>query len=172
MKIIYGIPIPLSYLTPNLLFYPLKLPENVVLASLNREIIINSVNEKNIKLNEKKDHLLFVKTLMKFLNIPYIIVNDMLIDLNRKDFEITIDDNDDFVCISNYKSVNNVIYISEKFLKNKIKHLKLECEINNNNNNNFIYFHCNRISQNTNKIEQSITDTLKYKQNKKYYYYY
>ena len=156
-----GLPIPLYSITPNLLFYPFKFPSNVVLVLSNRNNI-NKTNEKHsISLN-KQEHLFFIENLMKCLNISYMIVNDMLIDLDRKDFEIHITD-DNNVYISDY-GFDTVTYINEKCFENKIKNLNLMYEIKNNNNNNnnenLIINHCIRISKNTEMIKKAI-DTLR-----------
>ena len=159
---VYGTPIPLNYLTPNLLFYPFKLPKNVLLLSLNRDNV-NCIDKRNVWNPSEKDHLDFVKTLMEYLNISYIIIGDILIDLNRQYFELDIDDNNNNVNISNYKSTNKVFYINEKFFNNKIKHLKLVYDkiyYNNNTTKDFINWHCQRISNNSKKIEQFVKDKL------------
>ena len=158
--IVSGCFIPLSYLTPKLLFYPLKLPDNILLFLLNRDSI-NCINEKNaLNLNER-DHLSFVKTLMQSFNRSYHILkdNDILIDLSRQDFQLIIDDeNPNNINIVNYKTVIKVIYITEKYLKKIIKILKLDYDIVNNITDiqDYIGYHCRRIFGNTQKMEQFI----------------
>ena len=152
-----GIPIPLRCLTPNLLFYPLKLPTGFIWLFINKNI--NQIKEENtINLNEE-EHLIFVNTLMRFLNINYEIVGAYLIDLTRRDFKLNIDANQN-ITILNYKVNNHVIYLSEKYLK-KIR--KLEYKIDEDmaiNKMDYIYRHCRRIANNTDIIEKTIKDNF------------
>ena len=149
MKTVYGIPIPLRYLTPNLLFYPLRLPKNFLCIFMDKKI--NWINEQFTLNNE--DHLLFVKKLMTSLDISYIIVGNFLIDLTRNDFVLTIDEN--LLNISSYESVKDVLYIEDKYFKNILKNLELNHEICNkhDNVNEYIHYHCSRISYNTKIIK-------------------
>ena len=154
MKKVYGIPIPIHCLTPNLLFYPFKCSENILFFLTDKKI--NCIDKRYIINLDKKNHLYFVETLMNYLNIPFMIVYDFVIDLNRKDFELTIDYETETIKISNYKSINNVTYITESHLKDKIQHLNLEYNnCHNDNVKKFIQQHCLRIVRNTNKIEDS-----------------
>lgn len=157
-KIIYGVPIPLGYITPNLQFYPLILPENVVCISNNDKF--NNAN-MDIKMT-LKDQRYFIEKLMEMLNVNYIIIGNILIDLSRKDFEITIENKN--VCISE-NSNKKVIYISEKYLMKLNNFTSINTKFkykfpNNNDNDNierenksFIQYHCLRISLNTKDLQ-------------------
>lgn len=148
---IYGLPIPMHCLTPNLLFYPFKCPENILFFLTDKNI--NCIDKEYIINLDKKQHLYFVKKLMKCLNVSFMIVNDFVIDLNRKDFELTIDDDDETIKISNYKSINNVTYITENYFKNKIQQLNLERDNITNDDDDVVKQHCYRIARNTKKIK-------------------
>ena len=157
---VLGLPIPLHYLTPNLLFYPFKCPENILFFLTDKNV--NCIDKKYIINLDKMNHLYFVETLMNCLGVSFMIVNDFVIDLDRKDFEISMDDETKTIKISKYESINNITYITEKHLKNTIQHLNLEYDINitndyrnNNDVNFFINQHCYRIVRNTKKIKDS-----------------
>ena len=155
--IICGIPIPLQYITPKLDFYPLILPSNIILINNNSN---NNNNNNNKNFLNEKNHLDFVKTLMKYLKINYIIIGDYLIDTTRRDFQVSIDQYSN-VSISNYQNNNNVTFINDKYFTKNIKKLNLDydtnkyynCYNNYNNISEFIHYHCQRISRNTLKIK-------------------
>ena len=152
-KKVYGIPIPLHFFTPSLLFYPYKLPNNVVFFLIDKSI--NCINKNYINLDQE-NHLYFVKTLMQHLDIPFMIIDNFVIDLNRNDFELTIDEENNTLIMSDYILTNNLICITDDYSKKLIKSLNLKNDIDNNNNNNFIEQHCHRISLNTQKLEKFI----------------
>ena len=156
---IYGVPIPLNYITPNLQFYPLVMPSNIIYVNRNNNNN-NSFNNANININlSKEDHLHFIDKLMKLLNRNYIIIGNFFIDLTRKDYRLFIDNEKNTVSINNYQHKSTLIYITEKYFNKNIELLKVKqlsyhySNNNNNNNNKFMNYHCNRIVSNTSKIQ-------------------
>ena len=165
-KVYFGFPIPLQCITPNLQFYPLVFPTECII--MKNTLIENNYcflndNNANVPLSAQ-DHMIFIETLMKYLEREYIIANNYLIDLKRKDYQITVNRNTNEIYISQYHSKNTIIYVDEKYITNKIKFDPIDTslqyiESNNNNNNNitennwrFILSQCKRIMSNTRKI--------------------
>ena len=177
-KEVEGTPVPLKCLTPDLLFYPLKLPTGCVWFFVNKHI--NSIKKENkINLNEK-EHLIFVDALMKSLNINYQIIGPFLVDLTRKEFKLKIDHHQN-INISEYKLINRITCLTEKSFKiiEKITQDINKRDYDNVNHDNkimnYIKYHCNRISFNTNVIEKIVEDNfekiIEDNLNKNYYNY-
>ena len=156
---INGIAIPLQNITPDLTFYPLALPSNIIYIKYNNIYNNNNNNNNNnaiIYLNTG-NQLTFVNTLMKLLNIKYMIIGSFLFDLSRNDFQFTIKNGDDSknidIYISEYKDNIAKTFITDKYLKSKKNELNLENFNNDNQNindiNDYINYHCNRILLNT-----------------------
>ena len=149
---IFGVPIPLRYITPNLNFYPLIFPSNIIYIST--KIENNHLNDArlNIKLNNK-DHLYFIQLLMKKLNRNFIIIGKYLIDLTRKDYLLRIDKDEIF--IQNYFQSQRYRYVTEKFFhKNNITFSQIK-KCNNN-----IEEHCERIVSGTKLIQSCFSQDI------------
>ena len=160
---INGYPIPLEYLTPYLNFYPPVLPENLIFLRYNigKNTHINRyIPDGNpIELNEK-DHLHFIKRLMEMFERNYTIIGNFLIDLDRKDYKIKVNDN----IISNVITQSgNYEYINENLFKKKVNLDETFRFIEKYNKNYydekeaFIDYHCFRIYLNTKIILLQIT---------------
>ena len=151
MTVLYGVAIPLEYITPNLIFYPLIFPSSILYIKFH-------ATHEMIKLN-KADHLIFVKMLMESLGRKYTIIGKFLIDLTRNDFQFIVDEQAQKISLSKYESTQSVTYCTDGFVNALIKKLKLTrvtAEISNEltgNQNTFIRRHCQRISLNSQKIQ-------------------
>ena len=156
-EIILGFPIPLRYITPNLQFYPLILPQNVVYIKKDDDNHFNNANV-NVTLNNR-DHLYFIKLLMTKLNRKFTIVGDYLIDLTKQDYCICIDRSKNKISIQNYFCSKPFKYVTENFFRRKILFPQVVNPLSKynffdtNNNNQFIEEHCKRIVLGTFKIK-------------------
>ena len=159
MTVLYGVAIPLEYITPNLIFYPLIFPSSILYIKFH-------ATHEMIKLN-KADHLIFVKMLMESLGRKYTIIGKFLIDLTRNDFQFIVDEQAQKISLSKYESTQSVTYCTDGFVNALIKKLKLTrvtaelteltelAELSNEvtGNQNNIRRHCQRISLNSQKIQ-------------------
>ena len=160
--IIQGFPIPIEYINPTLKFYPLELPQNVVLLRDNKNYYRNHFNYVNINFHlDKKNRMYFIHRLMAALNRSYVIIGDFLIDLKRKEYNLYVNFDTKNVSIVSYYEKRKFKYIKENIVSND----KLKFFDNNNKNNNlisnknfnevnsFIEYHCDRILKTTEKLK-------------------
>ena len=159
-KFIFGFPIPIRYINPNLQFYPLVLPQNIVYIKRNDNHHINNANV-NVKLN-KNDHLYFIQLLMKCLNRNFTIIGDYLIDLTRQDYYLRVNTTKNKIYIQNYFYSKPCRYVTEKFFKGgdgeifpKVDN-NLKYNFFDTNNHQFIKEHVKRIVSGTCKIKNCI----------------
>lgn len=158
-----GFPIPIEYINPNLKFYPLILP------SANGNVVYYGIEHyNNTRMNVKltrKDNLKFIDYLLSSLNRTYIIFKDILIDLDRQDYEIKINENAKKIEFTSNNDDNNKQYIciklnkfdeftSMSFPTVDYTHYYNDAD-DDQNNDKFIKTHCKRILKGTKMIQES-----------------
>ena len=153
-----GFPVPIHCITPKMLYYPLAIPsEYVLLNDYNDNNSTTMSNKRDITKISHQDHLRFIETLMHLLNREYIILYGyFLVDLNRNDFHIVVDELLRKITIIPHKSYSSVTGLRERYWKNKID---WECyENEQRTQSGYISKHCKRIVNNTNKILKYIVN--------------
>ena len=153
---VYGVPIPLQYITPNLRFYPLVIPSNITYISNQKNKHINYINLNIPPIYYDKYHTYFIWLLMTSLNRKYIIIGNFLIDLTRKDYLITINFENKQISINDYKPPKCFKYLNENIFKKHVKFPQLP-SIDNNFDINFLREHCNRICEGTKLVKNYVS---------------
>ena len=161
IKTYFGTPIPLHYISPNLQYYPLILPNDIVILK-NINNMYEDFNSANIHIEMTyHQHVCFIKALMHFLQRDFIIFNNYLIDLSRKDFQVIINEKKNIITISDYKVNINVLYINEKYLYNKqIFNSTIYYNSMNTHNMTLLAYHCKRIYENTLQLYDFVVNSL------------
>lgn len=139
-RIVLGFPTPLEYISPKLNCYPLMFPRYI--------LYTNDFNNFNVNLTEQ-DRLKFVKRLMSLMERKYMIVGQILIDLDRQDYILQIKENNMVEIIKEYgKDPSTIFYVEndidteeDLFPSNHPKYV---------DNNDIIEEHCRRIYKKTN----------------------
>ena len=151
-EIVYGFPIPLNYITPNLKFYPLIFPSKGIYINLR-----NNANIMNIKKLKRVDHIYFIETLLQFLKRKYIILGNFLIDLDRKDYKLKLNYDTCQVEIINNIYQKYIIFNLEQFNIHKIRFPKIDRKnvYSKKNNDDFIMQHSKRIYNGTICLQNS-----------------
>ena len=157
---IYGVPIPLRYITPNMNFYPLVIPPNTTYINNNNNNSHINDAQLNIPPLSETYHEYFVYLLMESLGREFVIVGDFLIDMTRKDYLIAINWKDNEISIKNYTPLKSVKYFHEKSLHRFINlppplptSFTTTTTINNNNIIDFLDEQCQRICRTTKLLE-------------------
>ena len=150
-----GFPVPIHCITPNMLYYPLAIPSEYVL--LNDNDFPPMSNKRDVIKISHKDHLRFIETLMHLLNRKYIILYGyFLVDLNRNDFHIVVDELLRKITIIPDRGYSRITGLRERYWKNKIDWERYDNQ--QRTQPGYILKHCKRIVNNTNKILKYIVN--------------